>query len=78
MLAATELEFFLFKDSFEEATAKGWRDLSVPHTSTIEDYQLLQTSREEYVLARIRKEDGGGGEPDRMLQGGSGTAPARG
>jgi glutamine synthetase len=53
--SATELEFFLFKDSYEEASAKGWRDLT-PHTSTIEDYQLLQTAREEYVLRRIRNE----------------------
>ena len=52
---ATELEFYLFRDSFEEASEKGWRGL-VPHTSTIEDYQLLQTSREEYVLRRIRNE----------------------
>jgi glutamine synthetase len=53
--SATELEFFLFKDSFEEADAKGWKGLT-PHTSTIEDYQLLQTTREEYVLRRIRNE----------------------
>ena len=53
--SATELEFFLFMDSFEEADAKGWKGLT-PHTSTIEDYQLLQTTREEYVLRRIRNE----------------------
>ncbi len=53
--SATELEFFLFKDSFEEADAKRWKGLT-PHTSTIEDYQLLQTTREEYVLRRIRNE----------------------
>jgi glutamine synthetase len=52
---ATELEFFLFRDSFEQAADKGWRGL-VPHSGTIEDYQLLQTSREEYVLRRIRNE----------------------
>jgi glutamine synthetase len=52
---ATELEFFLFRDSVEEAAAKNWRGL-VPHTGTIEDYQLLQTSREEYVLRRVRNE----------------------
>jgi len=50
---ATELEFFLFKDSYDEAAAKGWRNL-VPHSSTIEDYQILQTSREEYLLRDIR------------------------
>ncbi len=53
--SATELEFFLFNETYEEADAKGWRDLT-PHTSTIEDYQLLQTAREEYVLRRIRNE----------------------
>jgi glutamine synthetase len=53
--SATELEFFLFKDTYDEAQAKGWQDLT-PHSSTIEDYQLLQTSREEYVLKRIRQE----------------------
>jgi glutamine synthetase len=53
--SATELEFFLFRDSYEEASEKVWRGLT-PHTSTIEDYQLLQTSREEYILRRIRNE----------------------
>ena len=53
--SATELEFFLFRDSYEEASEMEWRGLS-PHTSTIEDYQLLQTSREEYILRRIRNE----------------------
>ncbi len=52
---ATELEFFLFRESFEEAAAKGWQGLT-PHASTIEDYQILQTSREEYVIRRIRNE----------------------
>jgi glutamine synthetase len=53
--SATELEFFLFRDSYEQADAKGWKQLT-PHTSTIEDYQLLQTTREEYILRRIRNE----------------------
>jgi len=52
---ATELEFYLFKDSYEEAAAKHWQGL-VPHSHTVEDYQLLQTSREEYILRRIRNE----------------------
>jgi glutamine synthetase len=52
---ATELEFYLFRETFEEASALRWGDLH-PHVSTIEDYQLLQTSREEYVLRRIRNE----------------------
>jgi glutamine synthetase len=55
VLCATELEFYLFVDSFAEAARKGWRDLE-PHSDSIEDYQLLQTSRQEYVLRRIRNE----------------------
>jgi glutamine synthetase len=51
---ATELEFYLFRDSFAEAADKHWHQL-VPHADTIEDYQLLQTSREEYIIGRIRK-----------------------
>jgi glutamine synthetase len=69
--SATELEFFLFKDSYEEADAKGWRDLT-PHTSTIEDYQLLQTTREEYVLRRIRNEMCAAGIPVETSKGEAG------
>jgi glutamine synthetase len=53
--SATELEFFLFRETYDEASEKNWRGLT-PHTSTIVDYQLLQTSREEYILGRIRRE----------------------
>jgi len=52
---ATELEFYLFLDSFAEATQKRWQGLS-PHATSIEDYQLLQTSREEYIIGRIRNQ----------------------
>src|ERR1019366_5385321 len=55
VLSATELEFFLFRDTYEEAHEKQWKGLT-PHTSTIEDYQLFQTSREEYILRRVRQE----------------------
>jgi glutamine synthetase len=71
VLAATELEFYLFRDSYEEAAAKGWRGLE-PHTSTIEDYQLLQTSREEYILRRIRNEMIGAGIPVEFSKGEAG------
>lgn len=71
VLAATELEFYLFRDSYEAAAAKGWRGLE-PHTSTIEDYQLLQTSREEYILRRIRNEMIGAGIPVEFSKGEAG------
>ena len=69
--SATELEFFLFKDSYEEASAKGWKGLT-PHTSTIEDYQLLQTAREEYILRRIRNEMRAAGIPVEFSKGEAG------
>jgi glutamine synthetase len=52
---ATELEFYLFLDSFAEAADKHWQDLA-PHADTIEDYQLLQTSSQEYIIGRIRNQ----------------------
>jgi glutamine synthetase len=68
---ATELEFFLFHESFEQAATKGWHDLH-PHTSTVEDYQLLQTAREEYVIRRIRNEMITAGVPIEFSKGEAG------
>jgi glutamine synthetase len=48
-----ELEFFLFRDSFEELAANGYREFH-PHSDWIEDYHILQTTREEYLIRRIR------------------------
>jgi glutamine synthetase len=69
--SATELEFFLFRDTYEEASEKEWRGLT-PHTSTIEDYQLLQTAREEYILRRIRNEMLGADIPVEFSKGEAG------
>lgn len=51
--AATELEFMIFRDSYEEAAAKGWRDL-VPANLYNLDYSLLATARVEPLVRRIR------------------------
>ena len=50
----------------------------IPHFDSIEDYQLLQTSREEYVLRRVRNEMVRGRHPHRVLQGRGRPRPARG
>ncbi len=68
---ATELEFYLFLDSFAEAGQKRWHDLT-PHATSIEDYQLLQTSREEYIIARIRNEMTEAGIPIEFSKGEAG------
>jgi glutamine synthetase len=48
-----ELEFFLFLDSYEEAADKGYANL-FPHSNVIEDYHILQTTRDEYLIREIR------------------------
>jgi glutamine synthetase len=50
-MLGSEIEFHLFRDSYEEAHAKGYRDL-LPHSPWLEDYQLFQTTRDEYVIRR--------------------------
>jgi glutamine synthetase len=54
-LAATELEFIVFRDSYEEAWNKAYRDL-VPGNLYNVDYSILGTSRLEPLLGRIRRE----------------------
>ncbi|HQF31817.1 MAG TPA: glutamine synthetase family protein [Hyphomicrobiales bacterium] len=51
---ASELEFYLFDESFEAIHAKGYRN---PKTAGyyIEDYHILQTTKEEPVMRAIRK-----------------------
>lgn len=51
--AATELEFFLFRESYEEAQQKGYRGLSLSSAYN-EDYHIFQTSKEEDVMRAIR------------------------
>jgi glutamine synthetase len=68
---ATELEFYLFLDSFADAAGKHWQDLA-PHADTIEDYQLLQTSREEYVIGKIRSQMVEAGIPIEFSKGEAG------
>jgi len=50
---ATELEFFLFKQSFEEAQASGYRDIE-PISPYNEDYHIFQTTKEEDVMRAMR------------------------
>ncbi len=54
-LAATELEFILFKDSYEAAWKKAYRDLE-PFNYYNVDYSIQGTSRAEPVIGRIRRE----------------------
>src|ERR671912_761158 len=51
---ASELEFYLFDESFESAHAKRYADLRTAG-AYIEDYHILQTTKEEGVMRAIRK-----------------------
>ena len=59
---ASELEFFLFDDSYESANEKGYRGLKTAGPY-IEDYHILQTTKEEGVMRAIRNGLQGAGIP---------------
>jgi glutamine synthetase len=60
--AGTELEFMLFRDSYEEAFHKGYRELE-PANLFNSDYSLLATARVEPLIRRIRNSMEGAGMP---------------
>ena len=52
-MMATELEFFLFEQSYNEARKTGFRNLS-PLAGYNADYSIQLTTKEEYVMRPIR------------------------
>ena len=58
--AGTELEFIVFKDTYEQAFTKGYRGL-VPANQYNNDYSLLGGARVEKLLRRIRNQMGEAG-----------------
>jgi glutamine synthetase len=56
----TELEFVVYRNTYEEAYQLGYRDLT-PANLFNADYSLLQTARIEPLLRRIRNEMAGAG-----------------
>jgi len=59
-MVGTELEFIVFRDSYEEAWRKGYRDLAPANDYNV-DYSLLGTARIEPLLRRIRNGMAGAG-----------------
>ncbi|MCP3755564.1 glutamine synthetase family protein [Streptomyces sp. TBY4] len=56
----TELEFIVFRDTYEDAWKRAYRDLT-PSNQYNSDYSILGTGRVEPLLARIRNEMAGAG-----------------
>lgn len=52
-MMATELEFFLFRNSYDELRETGYTNL-IPLSGYNEDYNILLTSREEHVMRPLR------------------------
>ena len=52
---ASELEFYLFEETFRSAWEKGYRDLATAGYY-IQDYHILQTTKEEGVMRAVRRQ----------------------
>lgn len=61
-MMATELEFFLFRESFDDLRNSGYRNMS-PISAYNEDYHIFQTTKEEDVMRAIRNGLYGAGIP---------------
>ena len=70
-MVASEIEFYLFKDTYDEAHEKGYRGL-VPHSPWLEDYHVLQTTKDEYVIGQIRRHLEAAGVPVEFSKGEAG------
>jgi glutamine synthetase len=66
--AASELEFYLYKESYAEAWEKGYRDLT-PTIPYILDYHILATTMDEQYLGQIRRGMQGAGIPVEFSKG---------
>ncbi len=65
---ASELEFYVFDDSFRDCHDKGYRDLKTAGYY-IEDYHILQTTKEEELIRAIRNAMDGAGIPVETSKG---------
>lgn len=70
-MVGSEIEFYLYRDSYEEAHARGYSGLST-HSNFAEDYNILQTTRDEYVIGDIRRALEGAGIPVEFSKGEAG------
>ncbi|HEY3687437.1 MAG TPA: glutamine synthetase family protein [Streptosporangiaceae bacterium] len=59
-MSGTELEFVVYRDTYEDAWSRAYRDLT-PANQYNADYSILGTARVEPLLRRIRNEMGGAG-----------------
>lgn len=70
-MVGSEIEFYLFRDSYEEAHERGYRDLR-PHSPWVQDYHVLATTMDEYVIGAIRRGLEAAGVPVEFSKGEAG------
>jgi glutamine synthetase len=68
MKTGSELEFYLFKDSYEDLAQRMYRDAR-PSSSYIMDYHMLQTTKDEWIVRQIRNGMIGAGIPVEFSKG---------
>jgi glutamine synthetase len=68
VMVGSELELYLFRESFAEARAKRYHDLT-PVSQYLEDYHILQTTKEEALVRAIRNGMEGAGVPVEFSKG---------
>ncbi len=66
--AGSELEFFLLQDSYGDAVAKRFEGLT-PYGYYVEDYHVLQATREEPIVGQIRRAIDASGIPVESSKG---------
>jgi glutamine synthetase len=67
-MCASELEFYLYKQSYAEAHERDYRDLR-PTIPYILDYHILATTMDEWVIGQIRRGMQGAGMPVEFSKG---------
>ena len=67
-MVASELEFYIFRESYASAQRKHFHDLE-PYGRYIEDYHILQGTNEEWLVRRIRNGLDGAGVPVEFSKG---------
>jgi glutamine synthetase len=68
MKTGSELEFYLFKETFEEAANKRYQGLQ-PSSPYIMDYHMLQTTKDEWLIRQMRNQLAGAGIPIEFSKG---------
>ena len=70
-MIGSEVEFFVFQEPYDVANAAGYRNLT-PNSPWLEDYNILQTTKEEELIGRIRRGLRGAGLPVEFSKGEAG------